>query len=160
MSDVEIRPGTPQDIPTLRPLWMEMVEHHRSVVVPADIVRPAPVAWEIRRVEYEGWMADGSGFFLVADDGEPAGYVFCRVLGSTATFDLGDVRGELESLVVADRARGRGIGTALIDAARVALKERACTRWVVAVAAANPGAIAVYERAGFRPWVQEMLGEL
>ncbi len=80
--------------------------------------------------------------------------------GDGTLFEYGQIRGELESLVVSDAARGTGVGGALVEAARTALKDRGCTSWIVEVAATNPGAIAVYERAGFTPWVTKMLGDL
>lgn len=164
MTRFEIRRGDAADIAVLGPLWQELVAHHQDVMPRPELVRGEAESWERRRGEYDRWIAAGSGFPLIAEEsggGAALGYAFCRVLpGDGTLFDHGATRGELESLVVSDAARGTGVGSALIEAARTALKERGCTSWIVEVAATNPGAITVYERAGFTPWVTKMLGDL
>ena len=76
---------------------------------------------------------------------------------SGPTWDLGELTGELESLAVAEDARGCGVGGALIAAARATLRERGVLHWYVGVVGANAGAIALYEREGFRPFFVTML---
>ena len=76
------------------------------------------------------------------------------------TWDLGEAVGQLESLAVAGHARGQGTGTRLIDAARDLLRAQGAGYWLVGVVAANAGALRLYERNGFRPYYQELLGRL
>ena len=161
--DIEISPGKLADVDSVAPLWMAMVEHHREVVDGQVHVRPAEDAWQLRRREYVTWLEDASGLLFVArrDGGdEPVGYAFCRLLPSGSTFDLGPVRGDVESLAVAKSARSAGVGSALLAACRADLVRRGCTHWSISVAAANTGAAALYERHGFRPWVQLMVAPL
>ena len=70
-------------------------------------------------------------------DGEPAGIV-------SLTEDA-----ELISMWVAPRARGRGVGDALIDALLDQARERGLSRVVLAVRLHNDHARRAYERAGF-----------
>jgi GNAT superfamily N-acetyltransferase len=61
---------------------------------------------------------------------------------------------------VAADARGAGVGTALLEAARAEARRLGCTYWSVSVMEANSGAVQVYERAGFRPWLRELAAPL
>jgi ribosomal protein S18 acetylase RimI-like enzyme len=149
------------DLEPLAPLWRAMVEHHRQVAGGELPVRDAHEAWSMRRAEYLRWLQDGSGALLVAHGADgPGGYAFLRTVPSGPTFDLGAPRGEVESLVVAPSARGAGIGTALLRAARDELRRLGCEYWSVSVMEANEGAVRLYERAGFRPWLRELAAPL
>jgi ribosomal protein S18 acetylase RimI-like enzyme len=157
---LEIRLGTVEDIEALGPLWMAMVEHHRGLVGEQWTVRTAEEAWGLCLQQYQQWLAEGSGILLVArlDTAGPfVGYAVCRLIPSGPTFDLGAVRGEVDSLVVAEGSRGAGAGTALLNACRDELRRRGVAYWSVGVVEANRGATALYERLGFRPWVRTML---
>jgi ribosomal protein S18 acetylase RimI-like enzyme len=161
--DIGITSGTAVDVDSVAPLWMAMVEHHRDVVAGQVPVRSAEDAWQRRRREYVSWLEDATGLLFVARrDGsdEVVGYAFCRLLPSGSTFDLGPVRGEVDSLAVAEQARSAGVGSALLEACREELARRGCTHWSISVAAANTGAARLYERLGFRPWVQLLLAPL
>ena len=165
MSGIDVRPvcGTDDDLALIAPLWRSMVEHHREVAGDELPVRGADEAWTMRRREYRAWLDDGSGALLLAfadGAGAPAGYAFCRLVRSGPTFDFGETRGEVESLVVAPHARGGGVGTALLDECRRHLRSRGCTHWTVSVMAANDGAVQLYRRAGFRPWLLELAAPL
>jgi ribosomal protein S18 acetylase RimI-like enzyme len=83
-----------------------------------------------------------------------------RLAESGATWDLGEAVGDLESLAVAAHARGRGIGTKLMEAARELLRARGVGYWSVTVAAGNAGAIRLYEREGFGPRYHHLLARL
>jgi ribosomal protein S18 acetylase RimI-like enzyme len=157
--DIEITPGGLPDVDALAPLWTAMVEHHRTVVSGRVPVRPAGESWDRRRREYVSWLEDGSGLlFLARREGgdEVIGYAMCRLLPSGPTFDLGPERGDVESLAVSARARGAGVGTALLGAVRAELSGRGCRHWSISVAADNADAVRLYERVGFRPLVQMM----
>jgi ribosomal protein S18 acetylase RimI-like enzyme len=161
--DIEISSGDLADVDMLAPLWKAMVEHHRAVVAGQVPVRDADEAWQRRRREYVSWLEDGSGLlFLARREGadEVIGYAMCRLLPSGPTFDLGPVRGDVESLAVSPRARGAGVGTALLGAVRAELERRGFSHWSISVAAANTGAAQLYERLGFRPLVQMMYAPL
>ena len=93
-------------------------------------------AAEIRR-----FAADPGGFALVADDaGEAAGFILCRVVAGEA---------EVLTLAVRPELRRRGLAMALREAA-LALAAPTAGAMLLEVAADNPGALALYARAGFR----------
>lgn len=158
----------PDDVDRVSPLWAAMVAHHRALTADAWPVRDTEDAWSRRRRQYVEWLetsaaaAQPSAWLLAAvpagePGGAPLGYAMLVVGPSGPTWDLGELTGELESLAVAEDARGCGVGGALIAAARATLRERGVLHWYVGVVGANAGAIALYEREGFRPFFATML---
>lgn len=157
---IQVRRGSSDDIASLAPLWMAMVEHHRAVVAEPWPVRDAREAWELRRENYVGGLAEDRGFLLVAhaaESADPVGYCFCVLVGTGPTFELGEPRGEVESLAGLPSARGAGVGTALLRECRAELARRGVAYWSIGVVDGNEGALALYERVGFRPWFRTLL---
>lgn len=160
--EISVATGPDADLDQLAPLWTAMVDHHRQVAGRDLPVRQSDEAWAMRRQEYLYWLNDGSGLLLTGHTGSgtAGGYAFLRTIASGPTFDFGARRGEVESLVVAPAARGMGIGTALLQASRGELRRLGCAYWSVSVMEANQGAVHLYERAGFRPWLRELAAPL
>lgn len=146
-------------------LWKQMVAFHRRVASEEWPVRGEDDAWARRRGDYTRWLAAGTGvvFAAVPDDdpaAPPDGYATLAVRPAGASWELGEEVGELESLVVAEEARGQGLGTMLIAACRERLRSQGVRYWGVAVVEANVGATRLYERAGFRPYYRNLMAEL
>jgi GNAT superfamily N-acetyltransferase len=141
-----------------------MVEHHHSVMPDGPAGRDPEESWRMRREQYVRWIESGEGMlFLVPDEGAegaPLGYACLRVGPSGPTWDLGETVGDLESLSVASSARGEGIGTLLIEHCRERLRDRGARWWTVSVVASNGRAAELYEREGFRPYVDFLLAPL
>lgn len=146
-------------------LFKQLVGFHREVVAGAWPVRDPEAAWEIRRRQYEEWLEKGSARMLVAvpagePEAAPLGYAVLSVKPSMASWDVGERVGEIETLAVDEGARGGGIGTLLIAACRERLRAEGVSHVAVGVVEANEGATRLYERAGFRPYYRELLGEV
>jgi ribosomal protein S18 acetylase RimI-like enzyme len=152
------------DVDLVEGLWKEMVEHHRELTGHTYPVRSHEEAWRRRRAQYVEWLESGEGhLFLVPGEGAegaPLAYAFLRIGSSGPTWNLGDGVGDLESLSVAAAARGKGIGTELIDHCRDRLIALGAQWWTVSVIVANDGAIDLYEREQFRPFWQTMVAPL
>jgi len=89
------------------------------------------------------FAGDPGGLALVAEPeaGEIAGFILCRLIAGEA---------EVLTLAVRPAARRRGVASALLDAA-LALTRITAASMFLEVAEDNPGAIALYARAGFEP---------
>jgi len=73
------------------------------------------------------------------------------LLGKTvALFRKGSSVARLYSIAVDDAARGRGIAKALLRAVERGARARGCMRLRLEVAQKNAGAIALYEKLGYR----------
>ena len=147
------------------PLFKEMVEHHRVVTGQQWPVRDKEQAWQRRRRQYAAWLAGGGAWLLLAVDAASArraaaGYAMVRLTEPGPTWDLGTSLGELESLAVAEQARGRGVGTKLMDASRDLLRAQGAGYWTVGVVEVNTDAVRLYERAGFQPFYRQLLGQV
>jgi ribosomal protein S18 acetylase RimI-like enzyme len=160
----------------LRELWLSLHRHHREVAAIQPLVADDEASWQRRRATYVEALRAGHAFTLVAleaDDprtesaaGEAApgaaggpdprdrsaavGYAFVVLHpGPDDTFPFGtDHHAELYTLAVAPHARGRGVGTALMDAVDAELERRGIPDLEIAVMAGNDRALRFYERRG------------
>lgn len=138
----------PDRIDELRPLWLELHHHHASVSRVQPFVDDE-TSWAARRAGYAGILASG-GFALVAEeDGVVVGYAMVRMHdGPDDSWALEDPYGEVWTLVVAERARRRGLGTALLDAVDAELLRRGVNDLMIGVMEGNDDARRLYERRG------------
>lgn len=147
----------------LEPLWLALHDHHAHTgaedVAP---VRDAVSSWERRRAQYERWMAGGDAALVVAEDGgDVLGYLVLSVGdGGMATWDVGEAVAEVETLSVAPAFRGRGVGRALLSAARDLARSRGAGSLLVGVLHTNEAAIRFYQSEGFGTFYVEMLQRL
>jgi ribosomal protein S18 acetylase RimI-like enzyme len=113
---------------------------------------------------YTRWLAtqldDDETILLVAtDDDGVAGYVYARMEPRSYN-ELLDACAKLHDIYVDERARGRGIGEALlVETFRIA-KEKGAPRMVLLTAAQNEAAQRLFRRLGFRTTMLEMTREL
>jgi ribosomal protein S18 acetylase RimI-like enzyme len=145
----------PERIDELRPLWLELHHHHQAVSLVQPFVDDE-TSWAARRRSYVATF-DHGGFALVAEeDGALAGYAMVRLHeGPDDSWAFEQRYAEVWTLVVAERARGRGIGSALLDAVDAELARRGIHDLVIGVMEGNDDARRLYERRGLVPgWVQ------
>ena len=139
----------------LRPLWLQLHHHHARVSRVQPFVDDE-TSWERRRRSYVNLLERG-GFALIAeeDDGM-AGYATVLVHeGGDDSWSLEERWGEVWTLVVDQRRRGRGIGGALLDAVDAELAARGVHDLMIGVMEGNDDARRLYERRGLVPgWLQ------
>jgi ribosomal protein S18 acetylase RimI-like enzyme len=154
-SDVIIRRAEPRDTPQLGELGIALMRTH--------------YAFDQRRfLEPGSGDAGGYAHFLASqldDDaavvmvaeqrGRVVGYVYAAI-EPLSWKELRDECGFIHDLLIAEHARGRGAGEALLDAAIEWLNERGMPRVVLGTAAQNDRARKLFERRGFRPTMIEM----
>lgn len=97
---------------------------------------------------YETWiakaLAGSAEAVLVADDGTgPAGFISCHL-------EHEGRHGRIGLTGVADRARGRGVGTALVRASLAWFAAAGARRALVVTQGRNVGAQRLYQGCGFR----------
>jgi ribosomal protein S18 acetylase RimI-like enzyme len=90
-------------------------------------------------------LADPSTEFLLA--GRPA--VAVAQLRYRLSLWTGTEDAWLEDLFVAEQARGRGVGRAMVEACAERSRARGCKRLQLDTNETNAAALALYERAGF-----------
>jgi GNAT superfamily N-acetyltransferase len=139
-----------RDRPAVLALGVELQEHERALR-PSRRRGEAMVAEYLARIEAHLADPGRDGALFVAEDegGAVAGFLAC----SAEEDLLEQARGEvvIQELVVARRARRRGLARALVDAARRFAAERGIRRLLVSSLAANGEARAAYLALGFRP---------
>ena len=105
-------------------------------------------------------LDDQDSVVLVADHlGDIVGYVYAAI-EPLSWKELRDECGCIHDLLVADRTRRSGAGTALLNAAIEWLRERGMPRVVLGTAAQNETARRLFEQRGFRPTMIEMTLEI
>ena len=138
MSEVSVRMASPADWQAVAGL---LVELGRGVAVGTanDPTHQLQFAGHIRRIDNVTLVA--------ADDAEVLG-----VIDMEYHQRLGDHRPQarVNDLVVTDRARGRGVGGALLTRAEELARRRGCFRMALVTAAWRDATIAFYERQGWR----------
>ncbi|GHA85216.1 GNAT family N-acetyltransferase [Streptomyces chryseus] len=137
----------PTAVPLIRPATTadekELAELDRETWSPLHSVQPRP------RPPYGPFFDAGHlpEDILVAElDSAVVGYV--RTVAPTPLASNAHVR-EIQGLAVADRARGRGVGRALLRAACATARRRGALRMTLRVLGHNAPARALYEAEGF-----------
>lgn len=134
---VSVRRAERSDAQAIHDLVVELARAHDAM---------DKVASSVEDIARDGFGDDPAFEALLAElDGEPVG--LCLYFGSYSTW-----RGQrglyVQDLVVADRARGLGIGTRLLTEAAAIGKARGCGYLRLSVEADNARAQAFYARHG------------
>lgn len=142
------------------------LHHHEAAVSPSlggAAARDDESYWSFYRSHFAGWWADGDGFCLIArdlDGGEVLGFVFCVSTVGLAAYETSEKVGYVEEIAVIDRARGFGVGRALMDAACSRFRARGHSHYELSTVPGNDDARAFYTRLGMQPVAQKLIGEL
>jgi ribosomal protein S18 acetylase RimI-like enzyme len=146
----------------LRPLWQSLHDHHAEVapeLVSVGSIRSGAESWAVRRALYEGWLAEPDAFALIAEaDPGPVGYALVHMRGPEETWATGNRIAELETLTVLPSHRGRGVGSALVNAVFRELNAIGVLHLAVSVIASNTAAVRFYERLGLIPFLVSYFG--
>jgi GNAT superfamily N-acetyltransferase len=148
-SDVAVRPAVTTDVPGVAEISMSVQRLHANAH-PERFVEP-----DARHIEafFTDQLDQDDAHLLVAElaDGAIAGYALAVLRDRPAGPFLKARRTlSLEHLAVPEAAQGRGVGGALIAAARSLARQLGADDIDLVVWAFNHHAIAVYEHEGFR----------
>lgn len=149
MRDFALRPATQEDLPFLREMLYEAVHWppEKGEKPPPEEVFSAP---EMRRY-LEGWERPGdAGFIAVAGGGERIGAAWRRLMTDREPgYGFVDERTPEVAVAVAPEARGRGVGSALVEALISSARLSGCEALSLSVDRDNR-AVSLYRRLGFR----------
>jgi GNAT superfamily N-acetyltransferase len=154
-----IRRAEAQDLPTLGRLGGLLVRQHHGFD-PQRFMAPRPGLDEGYAHFLGSELADGEVVIFVAarPDGQVLGYVYAG-LEPTNWKELREAAGFIHDVVVDQPARGRGIATALVEAAADWLEQAGAPRVLLWTAEKNPIAQRLFARLGFRRTMIEMTRE-
>ena len=141
MSDLLIRDSRDDDVPAIQAVYAHHVRHGTGTF---ELDPPTVEDMRARRAEVLK-----NGFpYLVAEDGDRVlGYAYANWfrMRPAYRFTVED------SIYVADDARGRGVGRALLEALAVRCEQAGCRQLLAIIGdSANTGSIALHARCGFR----------
>ncbi|GAB97064.1 ribosomal protein S18 acetylase RimI-like enzyme [Kineosphaera limosa] len=157
---IRIERAHARDLTKVKRLWKAMIGDYQQLSDGLWEVREPGEAWARRHQQYLDWINDAGGVVFLAldtDTEEIIGYAALHFVLSGATFDLGESYGEIETLAVLPTERGRGVGAALINACRRELDRREVEYMALETLASNTGALRLYERAGFQPFMVRLV---
>jgi ribosomal protein S18 acetylase RimI-like enzyme len=102
-----------------------------------------------RRACYEQWLSTPGSFALIAEDGRRAiGYAVVSLGEGSQGWASGDRVGDVHDLAVLPEARGRHVGSELMDEVERELLRAGVGECRLKVIPANADAIRFYERRG------------
>jgi ribosomal protein S18 acetylase RimI-like enzyme len=138
---VVIRRGGAQDIRFLR----DMLHHAYYWRERAPGEGPGPVALYVK-----GWGRPGDTALVAIDEGFPVGAAWYRLFSRRLPgFGFVDERTPELAIAVVPNVRGKGIGSALLDALLARAREAGHDAISLSVDKLNEGAIHLYEQYGF-----------
>jgi GNAT superfamily N-acetyltransferase len=129
-STFTLRPATAADAAAIAPLLTELGYPTTAADIPARLERT---------------IADGGAVLIAVDGDTPLGVIaltWYHVLHAPGPV------GYITALVTAPAARGRGVGRAMVDAAKEWAEARGCVRLAVGSAERRADAHAFYPRCG------------
>ena len=145
-SPIVVRRGGEQDVRFLR----DMLHHAYYWKERAPDTGPGPVALYVK-----AWGRQGDTAVVAIADGFPVGAAWYRLFGKERPgYGFVDEQTPELAIAVVPSARGRGVGSKLIDALLARAREEGHRAVSLSVDRANAGAIELYGRHGF-----EQVGE-
>jgi len=140
-SRVVVRRGGAQDVRFLR----DMLHHAYYWKERAPDAGPGPVALYVK-----AWGRRGDTAVIAIEGGFPVGAAWYRLFGKDKPgYAFVDERTPELAIAVVPNARGKGVGSKLLDALLARAREAGYPTVSLSVDRANAGAIELYERHGF-----------
>jgi ribosomal protein S18 acetylase RimI-like enzyme len=159
----EVRPAKPDDIGEVAKLAAVMVRMHHAWDPQRFAIFREPI-----EEGYGNWLSqelqNRKALVMVAvktarGKSKVLGYAYARLEGRDYN-RLMDACGFLHDIVVAEEARGSGVGEAILEGVAEWMTQRGAPRLILETAAANETAQRFFRKRGFRPTMIEMAREL
>lgn len=148
----------PGEVDALESLWLELHHHHQAVAPQLGPYIADAESWEIVRDLFRE-AAEQAHLVRVGPPRAPSALAYYGVTRDDPlwgdTWQTGRDVADLKMLVVAAEARGRGLGSVIMDAVDARLAAAGVVDQVIGAIEPNRDAIRLYERRGFRSaWLQ------
>ena len=143
-----VRRAGPADLTALVALWTALHEHHAALDARYALTDDAPRRWAADARE---WLrSDADRVWAAERDGALDGFATAHRTSVGAIYRAPEVV-YLDDLFVMPRARGEGLGRALVEAVAEWAREIGASEIRLGVLAANAEAEAFWRRAGAAP---------
>ena len=151
-----IKKATNNDTPAIAELYREQFKEMAKLI--PDFIKEGNQSTEF----IENTIANEESDILVYEnDGVVVGFILLQAkTRPDFSFMLSGKYCYIMDIIVTENHRGKGFGTALMNAAKDWAKERDCNFINLDVLVNNPYAIKLYEKLGFSPKAQEMYCKL
>ena len=151
-----IRKAVLDDIPAISELYREQFRE-MSKLIP-DFIKEGDQSIEFLEKSISNNESD---ILVYENDGIIVGFILLQAkVRPDFDFMLPGKFCYIMDIIVTEKERNKGFGTALMNSAKDWAKERDCSFINLDVLANNHGAIALYEKLGFMPKAQEMYCKL
>lgn len=147
-STPRVREAKRSDIDALTPIWVEFMSDHEQRDRHFTLARDGTARW--RSLVTEMVFRDDGFVFVGEVDGRIAGYCLGWLARNPPIYSVSTV-GFISELAVRSEDRRRGVGSALIGAARGWFDTRAVTEFQLATAVWNERAQKFWHQLGGRP---------
>lgn len=161
---IAIRRAEKRDVPALGRLGASLMRiHHafdsRRFLAPGDHPETGYAQFLGPQLESDHALVLVAERTRPGQPGELVGYVYAAIEPQSFK-ELRDQAGFIHDLLVADDARGAGVGPRLLDAGVAWLREQGMPRVILWTAAPNTKARGLFESKGFKSTMIEMTLEL
>ena len=144
-----VRPARPSDRGAAVDLWLALHREHEALDARYRLDASAASRW---RADVGDWIrGDAAGVWLAEADGAPVGLAVAHRYEPAPIYAPAPIL-FVSDLYVAPAHRGRGVGHALLTAARDWGAAGGLRQVQVGVLAANAAGLAFWERAGATPY--------
>lgn len=151
-----IRKATNTDIPAIAELYSEQFREMAKLI--PDFIKESDQSAEFIENTIQN---EDSDILVYEDNGKVVGFILLVSKNRPDfSFMVQFKYCYIMDILVTEKCRGRGFGTALMNSAKNWAKERNCTFINLDVLTNNTGAIALYKKLGFIPKAQEMYYKL
>lgn len=155
MSTVTVREAAIADLPHIQRLW-SVAQEVQAGLRPFRATRNPDD--EFRDTVVQTMGADGHTWLLAESNGQVVGMAYLHEEEPSRVSDEKAL--ELSRVSVDPSARGRGIGTQLVDEAERIARERGIRFLSAKIFSQNTGALAFWDTLGFAPYFEQRLRRL